>query len=144
MNRYSISSDSHRWWWTSALAGTAAAALVAGLVTASSSTATPVTGAPGISEGFAADANRCPPAPNPVYVGAPWVPPVPTGCSTLDKWWKYVDLPHAGRGPSEGTRGRAHCPRPPDPVYVGAPWVPPVPTGCSSVDRWWKYVDLPE
>ena len=32
----------------------------------------------------------CPPPPDVRYVGLPWVPSKPTGCTSLDRWWTVV------------------------------------------------------
>lgn len=141
MNRYSFSSDSRRWWWPSAVVGTAASATVATVLAASLSTALPTPASGGaISARPAATGTGsldCPPAPDPRYVGVPWVPRVPTGCRSLDKWWNRVDVPRADSTASARSRRRVDCPPAPDPRYVGVPWVPRVPTGCRSLDKWW-------
>jgi hypothetical protein len=36
--------------------------------------------------------HRCPPPPDVRFVGVPWVPAVPTGCPTLDRWWRFVQV----------------------------------------------------
>jgi hypothetical protein len=126
MNNYSLDSASRRWWWPSAAAGAAASAVIGALLVAPQSTAMPARTPTG--EGAAASIDRptCPAPPDVDHVGVPWAPSAPTGCDTLDRWWRYVD-------------GSA-CPPPPDIRYVGGPWVPAVPTGCDTLDHWWRYV----
>jgi hypothetical protein len=125
-NTDALGSASRRWWWFSAAAGTAASVAIGALFASAASTAT-TAGRPGGDSGFGpVDRSVCPSAPDERYVGGPWVPTEPTGCDTLDHWWRYV--------------GPAPCPQSPDVRYVGLPWVPAEPTGCDTLDRWWRYV----
>jgi hypothetical protein len=39
----------------------------------------------------------CPAPPDIRYVGVPWVPPQPTGCASIDRWWTFVTPARAGR-----------------------------------------------
>lgn len=100
MNRYSLDSDSQRWWWPSAGAGAAASLVIAAVLAAPSSNASAPVPAPDeggsgltVPGGPASGLLDCPPPPDPRYVGVPWVPPVKTGCASLDAWWADPGLP---------------------------------------------------
>ena len=102
MNRYSLRSDSRRWWWPAGAAGVAASGVVA-----VSLLATPSTSSVGpqpveelqrgyahiptddVQRGYAhIPYRRCPPPPDPAFVGAPWVAHTDE-CPTLSHWWTY-------------------------------------------------------
>ncbi|WP_165821009.1 hypothetical protein [Nocardioides gansuensis] len=34
--------------------------------------------------------SACPPRGSITDVGVPWIPPVPTGCDSIDRWWRYA------------------------------------------------------
>jgi hypothetical protein len=42
---------------------------------------------PGPTRRIAERTPRCPEPPDFRYVGVPWVPAVPTGCASIDRWW---------------------------------------------------------
>ena len=95
MNNYSLGSGSRRWWWPSAAAGAACSLAISALFAASASSSAALTRDPGVGSGVGSGvgfADRtCPPPPDVRFVGGPWVPAVPTGCDTLDRWWLHVD-----------------------------------------------------
>jgi len=96
MNRYSLRSDSRVWWLPAGAAGLLAAGLLsvpmlpsAGLVPPDPS-APPAVVAPDTQHGDAPLAHhRCPPPPDPTYVGVPWASPR-SHCATLRVWWRFV------------------------------------------------------
>src|SRR5687767_190051 len=92
--QHSILAHPRRWWWPSAAAGAIAIAAIVAIPTAAGR-AVPAhpAGSATLGNGHAsitADAT-CPPAPDIRYVGVPWVPAEPTGCTSLDRWWRLVD-----------------------------------------------------
>ncbi len=108
MNRYSLRSDSRRWWWPAGAAGVAASGVLAVSLLAAPSGSEPAEAPPDLQRGYAhipADGvmptddvqrgyahipyRRCPPPPDPAYVGAPWVAHTDE-CPTLSHWWTYV------------------------------------------------------
>lgn len=103
MNRYSLRSDSRRWWWPAGAAGVAASGVVAVALLATPSTSSvgpqPVEDlqhgyahipTDDVQRGYAhIPYRRCPPPPDPAYVGAPWVAHTDE-CPTLSHWWTYV------------------------------------------------------
>jgi hypothetical protein len=99
MNRYSLDSDSRRWWWPPAGVGAAASLVILAVLAAPSSTASAPLPAPDQGSGLTVPGHPasalldCPPPQDPRYVGVPWVPPVKTGCSSLDEWWADLRPP---------------------------------------------------
>ena len=95
MNRYSLGSDSRVWWLPAGAAAMVAAGVLAvPLLPSSGSVPTdprsPAVGTPDVQRGYAhIPYHRCPPPPDPKYVGVPWASPQ-SHCATLRSWWKFV------------------------------------------------------